>query len=130
MENNQEENYCHYSGLPSPMAYMNPISETEVVEIAVAPTKVELSEADINRIIEMAWEDRTSFDVIKRQFGLREDEVKALMKKHLRFSSYVLWRKRVENCKTKHAKTRNEDINRFKSKAQRTITANKLSKRK
>lgn len=84
---------------------------------------------EIDRIIEMAWEDRTSFDIIELQFGLKEAEVKALMKKNLKFSSYVLWRKRVEACKTKHEKTRNPEINRFKCTRQRTISQNKISKR-
>ncbi len=88
-----------------------------------------LSDDEINRIIEMAWEDRTPFDAITFQFGIKEDEVKALMKNSLKFSSYKLWRKRVENCKTKHAKKRVSTINRFKSKAQRTISSNKISKR-
>ena len=63
-----------------------------------------LSEEDINRIIEMSWEDRTPFDAIFKQFELREDQVKKLMKKELKFSSYKLWRDRVEACKTKHQK--------------------------
>ena len=88
-----------------------------------------LENEDINRIIEMAWEDRTPFDAIKFQFGLLEAEVKALMKKELKFSSYKLWRERVENCKTKHAKKRVEDIDRFKCNLQRSITNNKISKR-
>ena len=88
------------------------------------------SEIEIDRIIEMAWEDRTSFDSIKFQFGLNESEVKALMKKHLKFSSYKLWRKRVENCKTKHRLKRLSSINRFKSKSQKLIANNKISKRK
>ena len=88
-----------------------------------------LENEDINRIIEMAWEDRTPFDAIKFQFGLSEAEVKALMKKELKFSSYKLWRERVENCKTKHAKKRVEDIDPFKCNLQRSITNNKISKR-
>ena len=84
---------------------------------------------DINRIIEMAWEDRTPFDAIKFQFGLSDADVKALMKKELKFSSYKLWRERVENCKTKHAKKRVDGIDRFKCNLQRTITNNKISKR-
>ncbi len=115
------EEYCHYSDLPSPMAYMN-------IEESVE-TKTTLSEVEIDRIIEMAWEDRTTFDAIKIQFGLSEAEVKKLMKKELKFSSYKLWRERVENCKTKHAKTRNPEIDRFKCNLQRTITHNKISKR-
>ena len=92
------------------------------------PQKV-LTELEIDRIIEMAWEDRTTFDAIKFQFGLSEADVKALMKKELKFSSYKLWRERVENCKTKHAKKRVEDIDRFKCNLQRAITNNKISKR-
>lgn len=88
-----------------------------------------LSEIQIDRIIEMAWEDRTPFDAIKFQFGLSEADVKALMKKELKFSSYKLWRERVESCKTKHVAKRVEGIDRFKCKLQRAITNNKISKR-
>ena len=88
-----------------------------------------LENEDINRIIEMAWEDRTPFEAIKFQFGLSEADVKALMKKELKFSSYKLWRERVENCKTKHAKKRVDGIDRFKCNLQRSITNNKISKR-
>lgn len=84
---------------------------------------------EIDRIIEMAWEDRTPFDAIKFQFGLGEDEVKSLMKRELKFSSYKLWRARVENCKTKHAAKRVDGIDRFKCKMQRAISNNKISKR-
>jgi len=88
-----------------------------------------LSEIQIDRIIEMAWEDRTPFDAIKFQFGLAEADVKALMKKELKFSSYKLWRERVENCKTKHTNKRIEGIDRFKCNLQRAISNNKISKR-
>lgn len=91
--------------------------------------KTELDTIAIDRIIEMAWEDRTPFDAIKFQFGLAEADVKALMKKELKFSSYKLWRKRVENCKTKHAAKRLQCIDRFKCKLQRAISNNKISKR-
>lgn len=89
-----------------------------------------LSETDIDRIIEMAWEDRTPFDAITFQFGLSEAEVKVLMKKELKFSSYVLWRKRVESCTTKHSAKRIDGINRFKCSLQRVISNNKISKRR
>lgn len=89
-----------------------------------------LTETDIDRIIEMAWEDRTTFDAIYFQFGLKENDVKALMKRRLKFSSYTLWRKRVEACNTKHSKTRVANVTRFKSKLQRAITSNKISKRR
>jgi len=96
--------------------------------IAIIETKV-FDEIQIDRIIEMAWEDRTPFDAIKFQFGLSEAEVKELMKKELKFSSYKLWRERVENCKTKHIAKRVEDIDRFKCNRQRAISNNKISKR-
>lgn len=92
-------------------------------------TKQVLSETDIDRIIEMAWEDRTPFEAIFFQFGLKESEVKALMKSQLKFSSYKMWRKRVEASHTKHAGKRVDGISRFKSKLQRVITYNKISKR-
>ncbi len=93
------------------------------------PSVTELNLLDIDRIIEMAWEDRTPFDAIHFQFGLKESDVKALMKKELKFSSYKLWRKRVENCKTKHLAKRVAGIDRFKCKMQRAISNNKISKR-
>jgi uncharacterized protein (TIGR03643 family) len=88
-----------------------------------------LNDIDVNRIIEMAWEDRTPFEAIQFQFGLAESDVKVLMKKELKFSSYKLWRIRVENCKTKHLAKRSEEINRFKCNRQRAISNNKISKR-
>ena len=89
-----------------------------------------LTDLQVDRIIEMAWEDRTPFDAIKFQFGLSESEVKELMKGQLKFRSYVLWRERVENCKTKHTAKRVEGIDRFKCNLQRAITNNKISKRR
>ena len=65
-----------------------------------------LTEADISRIIEMAWEDRTPFDAIFTQFGLTENEVMRIMQKNIKPSSYVLWRKRVKEIGLKHQKKR------------------------
>jgi uncharacterized protein (TIGR03643 family) len=84
---------------------------------------------DIDRIIGMAWEDRTPFDAIKAQFGLTEKDVIELMRKEMKRSSFVMWRERVTGRKTKHRALRNEDTIRFKCKLQRTITHNKMSKR-
>jgi uncharacterized protein (TIGR03643 family) len=92
-------------------------------------TNEALSDIQIDRIIEMAWEDRTPFDAIKFQFGLAEADVKALMKKELKWSSYKLWRTRVENCKTKHSAKRIAAIDRFKCTRQRSISNNKIAKR-
>lgn len=89
-----------------------------------------LSLLDIDRIIEMAWEDRTTFGAIEAQFGLPEKEVIALMRKEMKLSSFKMWRKRVANRPTKHRALRdNEAVNRFKCSRQRSISLNKISKR-
>lgn len=95
----------------------------------MATEKIVYNDSDLNRIIEMAWEDRTPFDAIEFQFGLKEAQVKVIMKDNLKYSSYKLWRIRVGNCKTKHAKKRVEGIERFKCTLQRSISSNKISKR-
>jgi uncharacterized protein (TIGR03643 family) len=85
---------------------------------------------DIDRIIEMAWEDRTPFEAISFQFGLAEKEVIALMRNELKRSSFNLWRKRVNSgVSQKHLQKRMETITRFKCSRQRVITMNKISKR-
>jgi len=85
---------------------------------------------DIDRIIEMAWEDRTPFEAIKFQFEMNESEVIELMRSELRESSFKRWRKRVNSgISQKHLKKRNEEISRFKCNRQRTISNNKISKR-
>jgi uncharacterized protein (TIGR03643 family) len=89
-----------------------------------------LAPADIDRIIEMAWEDRTPFEAIHLQFGLTEAGVIALMRRQLKRSSFNHWRKRVNSgVSQKHAKTRNQEISRFKCSLQKTISLNKISKR-
>jgi uncharacterized protein (TIGR03643 family) len=91
-------------------------------------TAFTLSETD--RIIEMAWEDRTTFEAIFLQFGLKDQEVVALMRKELKPKSWRLWRERVhQGVSQKHAEKRNPDIDRFKCSRQRAISNNKISKR-
>ncbi|MBC7487180.1 MAG: TIGR03643 family protein [Cytophagaceae bacterium] len=116
-----EELICHYSGLPSPLWYEEQ-STRQKKNVAFTPQ-------DLNRIIEMAWEDRTPFDAIFIQFGVKESEVKDLMKKNISLSSYKRWRIRVGKCHTKHAGKRAQGINRFKCNLQRHISLNKVSKR-
>ena len=70
---------------------------------------------DKNRIIEMAWEDRTTFDSIENQFGLSEPEVIKLMRNNLKRSSFKLWRSRVNGRRTKHRITSLTRTPRFKS---------------
>ncbi|WP_462219771.1 TIGR03643 family protein [Ferruginibacter sp.] len=88
-----------------------------------------LKDKDIDRIIEMAWEDRTSFEAIEIQFGLKEKEVIKLMRKEMKSSSFKMWRKRTNGRVTKHAALRSNGVNRFKCTMQKTITHNKISKR-
>ncbi len=85
--------------------------------------------AEFDRIIEMAWEDRTPFEAIFNQFGLTEKEVIIVMRNNLKSSSFKLWRQRVTGRKSKHLKLRNKDIGRFKCSQQRNISNNKISKR-
>lgn len=90
----------------------------------------ELSERDHDRIIAMAWEDRTPFEAIEFQFGLPEKEVIRLMRRTLKPSSFKLWRKRVNSgVSQKHLKKRSAEIDRFKCSRQRDISNNKISKR-
>ena len=89
----------------------------------------ELGAAAIDRIIEMAWEDRTTFEAIEAQFGLKQQDVIRLMRKEMKPSSFKMWRQRTKGRSTKHAALRNKDIDRFKCSRQRSITLNKISKR-
>lgn len=90
----------------------------------------QFSERELDRIIEMAWEDRTPFEAILFQFGISEKDVIKLMRSNLKESSFKRWRKRVNSgVSQKHLKKRNSDIRRFKSSRQRAISGNKISKR-
>jgi uncharacterized protein (TIGR03643 family) len=85
---------------------------------------------DIDRVIEMAWEDRTPFEAITIQFGLSEAETIKLMRSELKRNSFNLWRKRVNSgVSQKHLAKRSDDIKRFKCSRQKTISMNKISKR-
>lgn len=85
---------------------------------------------DIDRIIEMAWEDRTPFEAIFLQFGLSEAEVIKLMRREMKASSWRMWRARVQGRPTKHRAKSAVDDARFRSKLQKNITFNKISKRR
>ena len=88
-----------------------------------------LSAADIDRIIEMAWEDRTTFEAIEMQFGLKQQDVIKLMRKEMKPGSFKLWRERTKGRITKHEALRNDEVERFKCSRQKKITFNKISKR-
>lgn len=78
-----------------------------------------LADADLDRIIQMAWEDRTSFDTIRSQFGLTPGEVIKLMRHHLSTGSFRLWRKRTAGRRTKHQALRSFRFGRFRAPGQR-----------
>lgn len=91
-------------------------------------TTKEYTERQLDRIIEMAWEDRTPFEAITFQFGLTEKEVIQIMRREMKSKSFAMWRKRVQGRKTKHVKLRDNTVDRFKCTRQRS-TGNKISKR-
>jgi uncharacterized protein (TIGR03643 family) len=92
--------------------------------------KIQFTEKELDRIIEMAWEDRTPFEAILFQFGIPEKEVIRTMRNTLKESSFKRWRKRVNSgVSQKHLKKRSSDINRFKCSRQTAISGNKISKR-
>lgn len=81
--------------------------------------KKEFTEAEIDRIIGMAWEDRTPFDVIESQFGINESEVIKIMRTNMKRSSFKMWRERVHGRKTKHQALAEKEMDRFVSSNQR-----------
>ena len=80
----------------------------------------DLDSRAIDRIVEMAWEDRTPFAAIETQYGVKEKEVIAIMRREMKASSFRMWRKRVSGRKTKHLKQRSFIEGRFKSQNQKT----------
>ena len=84
----------------------------------------------LDRVIEMAWEDRTPFEAIEFQFGITEADVIEIMRRSLKRRSFNLWRKRVNSgVSIKHQKIRDASMVRFKCSRQRQISLNKISKR-
>jgi len=89
----------------------------------------DFTERELDRIIEMAWEDRTPFEAITFQFGIPEQETIEIMRRGMKPSSFRMWRKRVQGRSTKHAKLRQDDVDRFKSSRQKNISGNKITRR-
>ncbi|MDA0792905.1 MAG: TIGR03643 family protein [Bacteroidetes bacterium] len=87
--------------------------------------KIQFTDEQLDRIIEMAWEDRTPFEAIFAQFGCKEQEVINLMRREMKPSSFKMWRERVQGRSTKHQKLRPEEVERFKCSRQRSISMNK-----
>jgi uncharacterized protein (TIGR03643 family) len=79
----------------------------------------DLDSETIDRVLEMAWEDRTTFESIELQFGLLEKQVIALMRREMKASSFRMWRKRVTGRSTKHATRRDFIAGRFKCPTQK-----------
>lgn len=90
---------------------------------------MDLTINEIDRIIEMAWEDRTPFEAIAYQFKLSEQQVITLMRREMKPRSFKMWRKRVKGRATKHEKLRVFETGRFKCSRQKQITHNSISKR-
>lgn len=84
------------------------------------------SDREMDRVIEMAWEDRTPFDAVFAQFGLPEKGVIELMRRNMKPSSFRMWRERVQDRGTKHVKT-GKVTNRFKSTRQKHISGNTIT---
>lgn len=117
---NEQNNWCYYSDLPSVMSY-------DMSESLKQPKKKVFTSRDTDRIIQMAREDRTPFEAIEFQFGLKEKEVIEFMRKNSLPSSFKMWRKRMHGRKTKHNLLRVKNINRFKCSRQKA-TGNKIAK--
>ena len=101
------------------------INQDPVIGLQVSDV---FSEQDKDRIIQMAWEDRTPFEAIEFQFGLKEKDVIEFMRKNSLPSSFRMWRKRMKSRKTKHSLLRDKSVGRFKCSRQRN-SGNKISKR-
>lgn len=89
---------------------------------------MQLQETDIDRVVEMAWEDRTPFEAIDFQFSLSEAQVIKIMRNELKPNSFKRWRKRVQGRATKHLNKRGFVTGRFKCSRQKQITHNSISK--
>lgn len=76
------------------------------------PNIKNLTPADISRIVEMAWEDRTPFEAIRLQFGLTEAQTIDLMRREMKASSFRMWRKRMQGRTTKHGGLRGFEVGR------------------
>ena len=122
----EQDLICAYSGLPSLESYL--IAQEAKEANPQQTKKFIFSDIDKDRIIQMAWEDRTPFEAIEFQFGLKEKEVIAFMRKNSLPSSFRMWRKRMQSRKSKHVGLRNYNITRFKCSRQKS-TGNAISKR-
>ena len=105
-------------GCHNAMAQKQPVSPTTQLQRVSLPWQDWPAE-DLDRVIQMAWEDRTPFEAIEWQFGLKENDVRALMRRSLKRKSFEMWRKRVKGMSTNHASKRPDDVKRFRAPGQR-----------
>lgn len=91
--------------------------------------KKEFTLRELDRIIEMAWEDRTPFEAITFQFGISEQQTIEIMRREMKPKSFKMWRERVKGRSTKHAKLSSKEVKRFKCSRQKYVSNNKISKR-
>jgi uncharacterized protein (TIGR03643 family) len=119
-----------YAIVPSPgVRNGNGIGIKLFIAVKSADVANRFTDEDIDRIIQMAWEDRTPFEAIEFQFGLKEKEVIEFMRLNSKESSFRMWRKRMSGRGTKHLQKRVAVDPRFKCTLQRSISMNKISKR-
>ncbi len=118
------------NSLENNLVFLNDLASKPALEILKNEKQKnkDFIQADVDRIIQMAWEDRTPFEAINFQFGLKEKEVVQFMRANSLPSSFKMWRKRMKARKTKHLILRENTINRFKCSMQRS-TGNKIAKR-
>ena len=117
---------CEYSGLRSLASLLEEQEQQEALRMQ-APA-APFTDEDRDRIIQMAWEDRTPFEAIEFQFRLKEKDVIEFMRKNSKPSSFRMWRKRMKARKTKHASRRDARTLRFKCSRQRD-SGNRIAKR-
>lgn len=84
-------------------------------------TQREYTQQEIDRMVQMGWEDRTPFEAIERQFGISHNDFIKLMRAQMKASSFRMWRKRMNGRKTKHEATRPADVKRFRCSRQRDV---------
>lgn len=82
---------------------------------------ISLEAAEMSRVIEMAWEDRTPFEAIESQFGMNQDAVIRLMRSQLSAPSFQSWRARTRGQKTKHLALRESTVDRHCASVQHKL---------
>lgn len=78
-----------------------------------------LSPDEMDRLVRMGWEDRTTFEAIEFQFGISPNTFVKFMRTQLDSKSFNRWRKRIHHQgHLKNQKTRGFKTTRFKCSRQ------------